>query len=356
MTFKDEMTPKERMTAFSKGEPMDRIPVVPDMGVTKSEFIGVTTREYYHSAERMAELEIALFDYLHHDSIGISTTLRGMAEAMGSKIGYPEDNISYLIEPVVKDFSDIERLEPADPHRDGKLPLLLKALEIIKDRLDDVADIGASMTGPFSVAASVVGTENLMKWIVRAPEKVHQVMDVITESNNRYIEAVSKLGMGVGFCDPVSSTSLLSPRQFRAFSLPYLKRNVAHVTECTGGRPTLHICGKSRDLWEDCVEAGIGNFSIDNVEDLGEAKEVMGGEVVITGNIPPVDVVAMGTVEDIFRSARECVRKAWDSPKGFILCTGCQIPKGTPMENIKAIMDAGRAYGRLPIRPELLED
>nr|WP_255700386.1 uroporphyrinogen decarboxylase family protein [Dethiosulfovibrio faecalis] len=350
------MTPKERMTAFAKGEPMDRIPVVPDMGVTKSEFIGVTTKEYYHSAERMAELEIALFDYLHHDSIGISTTLRGMAEAMGSKIGYPEDNISYLLEPVVKDFDDVDRLEPADPRRDGKLPLLLKALEIIKDTLGDVADIGASMTGPFSVAASVVGTENLLKWMVRAPEKVHQVMEVITESNDRYIEAVAQLGLGVGFCDPVSSTSVISPKQFRSFSLPYMKRNVAHVAECTGGRPTMHICGKSRDLWEDCVEAGIGNFSIDNVEDLEDAKNVMGDRVVITGNIPPVDVVANGTVDDVFRSARECIRKAWDSPKGFILCTGCQIPKGTPMENIKAIMDAGREYGRLPIRPELLED
>ena len=32
--FKDEMTPKERMTAFAKGQPIDRLPVVPDMGVT----------------------------------------------------------------------------------------------------------------------------------------------------------------------------------------------------------------------------------------------------------------------------------------------------------------------------------
>ncbi len=352
--FKDQMTPKERMTAFAKGEPMDRIPIVPDMGVTKSEFIGVTTRDYYHSAEKMAELEIALFNYLHHDSIGISTTLRGMAEAMGSKIGYPDDNISYLVEPVIKSFSDLDNLEPADPHRDGKLPLLLKALEMIKDSLGDVADIGASMTAPFSVAASVIGTENLLKWMVRAPEKVHQAMAIITESNNLYIDAVSELGLGVGFCDPVSSTSVISPRQFETFSLPYLKRNVAHVAERTGGRPTLHICGKSRELWESCVDAGIGNFSIDNVEDLEDAKHVMGERVTLTGNIPPVDVVAYGTVADVFRSAKECIRKAWDSPRGFILCTGCQIPKGTPMENIKAIMDAGRTYGQLPIKPDLL--
>ena len=45
--FKDEMTPKERMEAFSKGEEMDRIPVVPDMGVTMSDFLGYKTWDYY---------------------------------------------------------------------------------------------------------------------------------------------------------------------------------------------------------------------------------------------------------------------------------------------------------------------
>ena len=45
--FKDEMTPKERMEPFSKGEEMDRIPVVPDMGVTMSDFLGYKTWDYY---------------------------------------------------------------------------------------------------------------------------------------------------------------------------------------------------------------------------------------------------------------------------------------------------------------------
>ncbi len=54
------MTPKERIVAFSKGEEIDRIICVPDMGVTMAPFIGVTARDYYHSAQLMADLEIAL--------------------------------------------------------------------------------------------------------------------------------------------------------------------------------------------------------------------------------------------------------------------------------------------------------
>ncbi|HLR35366.1 MAG TPA: uroporphyrinogen decarboxylase family protein [Tissierellales bacterium] len=351
---KEEMTPKERMEAFSKGKEIDRIICIPDMGVTMAPFIGITAKEYYHSAELMAELEIALFKKLRHDSVGISTSLRGVAEAMGSKVGFPDYGISYLLEPAVKSVNEIDSLKVADPLKDGKLPILIKALKLTKDALIDEVDVGASMSGPFSVAASVVGTENLMKWMIKYPKKIHTLMEIVAESNNRYIEEVAKLGISIGFADPVSSTSLISPKQFREFSLPALQQNVDKIKETTGSAPSIHICGKSKGIWEDVVNTGISNFSIDNAEDLEEAKELMGDRVVITGNVPPVDVVYKGTKEDIFKSVKECIRKGHDSPKGYILSTGCQIPMHTPMENIDVFMNAGKKYGKYPLDIELL--
>lgn len=350
------MTPRERMDAFSKGMEIDRLICIPDMGATMVPFIGVTAKDYYHSAEIMADLEIALFRRLGHDSVGISTSLRGVAEAMGSKVGYPDHAISYLIEPAINSVDEIESLRIVDPLKDGKLPILINALKLTRDALIDEVDVGASMTGPFTVAASVVGTENLLKWMIKYPKKVHTLMEIVTESNNRYIEEVAKLGVSIGFADPVSSTSLIRPQQFREFSLPALQKNVNKIKEKTGSSPSIHICGKSRDIWEDVVNTGISNFSIDNIEDIEEAKKVMGDRVVITGNVPPVDVMYAGTKEDIFKSVKQCIRKGYDSKKGYILSTGCQIPMNTPMENIEAFMDAGKLYGKYPINPEKLMD
>jgi len=343
------MTPKERIVAFSKGEEIDRIICVPDMGVTMAPFIGVTARDYYHSAQLMADLEIALFKRLRHDGVSISTSLRGVAEAMGAKVGYPEYGISYLIEPAINSIDQIESLKVVDPLKDGNLPTLLEAIRLTRDALMDKVDVGAAMSGPFSVAASVVGTENLLKWMIKYPKKVHTLMDIVAESNNRYIEEVAKLGVSIGFADPVSSTSLISPKQFREFSLPALKKNINKIKEKTGGAPGIHICGKSKELWEDVVNAGISNFSIDNVEDLEEAKNIMGNRVVITGNVPPVDVVYRGNKEAIFESVKECIKKGYDSKKGYILSTGCQIPMHTPIENIEMFMEAGKTYGKYPI-------
>ena len=348
------MTPRERMDAFGRGEEIDRLVCVPDMGVTMAPFLGTKASDYYHTPELMAELEIALFKRLRHDSVSISTSLRGMAEAMGSKVAYPDYNISYLLEPAVKTIDEIERLKVVNPQKDGKLPILLKALKLTRDALIKEVDVGAAMTGPFSVAASVVGTENLLRWISKHPEKVHTLMDIITESNNKYIEEVAGLGLSVGFADPVSSTSIISPKLFREFSLPYLKRNINKVKESTGGAPGIHICGKSKSLWEDVVEAGISNFSIDNEEDLEDAKEIMGDKVIITGNVPPVDAIYLGTREDIFDAVKESIRKGHDSKKGYILSTGCQIPMNTPIEKIELFMEAGRSLGKFPINLELL--
>ena len=349
MYFEDEMTPKERMIAFSKGEAIDRLPVVPDMGVTMAWYIGKKTNDYYTSSDVITETEIALFNRFHHDNICVSTTLRGMAEAMGSVMNYPDDNISNLREPVVKTEEDIDKLELIDPWKDGHLHVLLEALEKIRDALGDVADIGASMTAPFTVAASVLGTENMLRWIVKKKEAFHRLMDIITRNNAEYIKALGKIGFGTGFCDPVSSTSMIRPAQYREFSLPYFKRNVEDVKKYCGGAPTIHICGKSKNIWEDVVSAGVGNFSIDNCEDLAEAKRIMGDKVVITGNVPPVDAIYLGNDDIIKEEVKKCVAKAWDSPKGYILCTGCQIPKNSPIENIDSFMKWGRYYGKMPM-------
>ncbi|WP_291565992.1 uroporphyrinogen decarboxylase family protein, partial [Clostridium sp. UBA2485] len=88
-------------------------------------------------------------------------------EAMGSKVGYPDYGISYLLEPAIKSADQIESLKVVNPLKDGKLPILIEALRLTRDALIKEVDVGAAMSGPFSVAASVVGTENLLKWMIR---------------------------------------------------------------------------------------------------------------------------------------------------------------------------------------------
>ena len=76
----------------------------------------------------------------------------------------------------------------------------------------------------------------------------------------------------MAFADPVSSTSLISPKQFREFSLPALK-NVDKIKGKNGVVSKYTYVEQVKEIWEDVVSTGISNFSIDNVEDLEKAKE-----------------------------------------------------------------------------------
>lgn len=351
---KDQLTSLERTTLYGKGQAVDRIPCCLDGGETMSYLIGAGIDEYYFSSEIMCNVEEYIHEKFGSDGAGISTSLRGMAEAMGSEIKYTRNNVAQLKKPALK-LSEVDNAKLVDIDKDGRLPVILDAVRKVKERLGDKVSVSASVTGPLSIAAMVVGTENLLIGMIKKPQQVHQLMEVIVENNNRLIKRLVEKGVGIGFPDPVSSTALISVEQYRKFSLPYFKRNVDYV-KSLGGGCGLHICGTSRKLWEDLRETGIGAFSLDNVEDLEEAKRVLGGKMGIQGNVPPVDIMKLGTPHDVLRSARECIRKGWDSPNGFTLTSGCQMPAGTPEENMQALMDAARIFGRYPLDKSLLED
>lgn len=351
---KDEMTPKERMSAFVKGEEIDRIPCIPLMGETQTPLIGKKLSNYYHSPELMAEVEIACFKMFGHDGVGVGPGLHAIPEAMGTKLKFPEKGLPFVCEPVLKDYADLDKLSPADPHRDGRLPLFLKALEIINKEIGDQVNVGSGVGGPFTAAAGLRGTENFLRDLQKNPEMAHRLLELATESALRYIDAVCDLGLTPSIAEPTATGTIISARQFREFAVPYLKKYVERIVERCGKGPSLHICGNSKSIWQGMVDTGAPLLSLDNQVDLAEAKEAVGDKVCLMGNVRPIETVMRGTREQILAEAKECLRKAYDNPKGFILSTGCQIPVGTPPENIIALMDAARTYGRMPIEPERL--
>ena len=100
---------------------------------------------------------------------------------------------------------------------------------MVKVNLGDKVPVSGTVTGPFTIAAMVVGTENLLIGMIKKPDKHKQLMEVITENNESYIARMLEMGVGVGFADPVSTTSLLRVKQYREFSLPYFQHNVDFI-------------------------------------------------------------------------------------------------------------------------------
>ena len=134
----------------------------------------------------------------------------------------------------------------------------------------------------------------------------------------------------------------LSAEKFREFALPYNQQMCSHFD----GRIKLHMCGKSDHL----LEIFRDGLQIDELQgygyqvDLDRIAEVMGGRVVLIGNIDPM-LIRSGTPDLVRAAARRVIDKLAHF-RGVIIQDGNNIPPDSPLENINAMMQAAELYGR----------
>ena len=118
-------------------------------------------------------------------------------------------------------------------------------------------------------------------------------------------------------------------------------------------RHSPHLRQDREDLGAD-GGGGADCLSIDNEASLTEAKLAVGGRARIMGNVRPSEIMLQGTPAEVRQAVFAGVAEAWDSPKGYIVASGCSLPTETPFVNIQAMMDAVTELG-WPINPEKLK-
>lgn len=340
----DILTPKQRSKAFSEGKPMDRILCVPMVAISAAYLVGKTIKEFQLNPEVMAASHIAAYKKFKYDSVGLSTNCSVLAEAMGAKLEYPEDDAASCDEPIVKCREDLSKIKIVDPEKDGNLWVFYKAAEIVNREIGDEVSVSVSVSGPFTTAATLRGVEAFARDLYADPELCHSLLRMATESIKNHIRAIVAHGAEIGgIADPIASGSLISPKMFEKFAFPYIKELVdfIHGLNRSAG---LHICGKASKILELMVQTGADIISIDKV-DLEFARDTVAGRAVILGNIDTTEEMLYGPVEKIYESCKRAVDIMQDCRGKFILSTGCDLSPKTPFEYAQAMMDFARSYG-----------
>jgi uroporphyrinogen decarboxylase len=338
------MTPLDRFAAYVKGESIDRLPCVPIIGNTAARVIGAKVSQFHGNGRLIADAQIASYRRFGYDVIRVFTDLYTLAEAMGAKVHYPEDETAYLAAPAIASIEDLSRLQPVEPVRDGNLPSHLEAMKRVVEAVGREVPVTGAVTCPFTTASFLIGAENLVRLTIKDPPAVHRLCEVALESAIRYSAAILAAGCTPSLTDPMSSTTVIGPRQFREFSYLYLKRLIDFI-HGRGKQVTLHICGRTDKIWPLMVDAGADCISIDNDASLQGAVENVGDRVRIMGNVHPSEIMLQGSPDDVRLAVRDCVLQAGASPKGYIVASGCSLPTETPFANIQAMLDSVREIG-----------
>ena len=163
------------------------------------------------------------------------------------------------------------------------------------------------------------------------------------------VEAICRLQQPglLMFGGSVSSMSVVSPDLYRRYAYPWLKK-ACQIAAGHGVPTAVHMCGKCRAALDMVVDAGV--TMIEPLErppsgdiTLAEARQRYGAHVVLKGNVNTFETLAWGTPEQVRAEARQCIADAGEI--GFILYSGDQVPGNTPEANFRALIDAVRTAG-----------
>lgn len=351
-SYPPQMSAAERSAAYSRGEEVDHIPFSLGLGESTGHLYGCTVRQYNETfAARKAELDFIRSHPELEQPLGgnIKMGLRGVGAALGSVTKSPENSIDYVERYVLTDYGQMPELEAGfDPASNAFLAAKLDMARAYRAEYGPDFPVTTAIAGPLSTAIAVRKPELVMRDMIKNKAKVHELLDMCVRCNLKWVQMMLDVcgKTAVSVADPASSMYLISERQFKEFCMPHLEDMLSGIEALTGKRPGMHICGKTRPIWPYLAELRLPSFSVDNCEDLSELKEVLGDSMLIIGNVPPVDVFCNGTPEEVIAAVIACIAKASDSPRGYNLSLGCQIPVGTPFENMLAYVYAARRYGR----------
>lgn len=346
--YPDQMSSAERMQVYAVGKEVDHIPV----SISVREYIAPLYGHSIGEYRRDFAVKASIYEYASNEfgcyGVSIGPNLKKIGEALGAKVVYPEDGIDYLIDAPLTNYTNLANWEPPVPSSNIVLKQMLTEISEYKAYFGDNFPVSTEISGPMSTAISIRPIEMVMRDCVMDTDNLCMLLDFAVECQLKWVRCVNKLfGItSVNIADPAASLNLISPMMFHKLIFPRLKYLVREIVNITHKKPALHICGRTAAIWDDLTGLEISSFRVDNCESLLSLKEAAGAQIAIAGNIPPVDVMLRGSIDQVLASGRNCIYEAADNPMGFTLAAGCQLPPGVSKANLYAMLLAARKYGR----------
>jgi len=174
-----------------------------------------------------------------------------------------------VAEPVVRSARDLDRLGLPDPEKDGRMPVFLDAARRLHRLIGGDTIVRGALTGPFSLACALAGTEVLLVATAEAPGFVRKLVGFCGTVTAAYARPFLAAGLDVVLFDSKASPGAASPRVFREFVLPvYRDLVVPALSEAGARRIPLIIGGDTTPILDDLLQTGATQLLCDAGADL----------------------------------------------------------------------------------------
>jgi MtaA/CmuA family methyltransferase len=334
------MNGRERVLAHFDNQPVDCLPLMPITMMFAADRIGRKYGEYARDYRVLVEGQLRTAEEFDFDYVSCISDPAREATDCGARIEFFEDQPPAIIESdaLLADKNLLRSLEVPDPLGGGRMHDRVRAAEEFKRKVGDDLLIEGWVEGPCAQAADLRGINRLMLDFVDDEVFVRDLFEFVLDMELAFAKAQIEAGvelMGIGD----AAASLISRQTYEDVVLPYEERLIDGI-RALGARVRLHICGNTRHLLKGMRQLGWDFVDIDYPVSLDQARAELGPDRVITANLDPVRAVRDGTPDSIREALRACHQTAGSR---FIVAAGCEIPRDTPVENVRAMAEFARA-------------
>ena len=372
--IQETMTGTERFNAAVALEPVDRTPVFPILVTSAPRLYGITQGEAWRDHDAAREALLWCYREFGYDYGSKPNYYYPMlpGKLLGAPVRnlipgkqLPEDALYQIDERVLFEQSDYDRLISLgwnafwDEHYatlGSKTLEQFSRMQEISNRLyvEDMAIcegegmpifLGVAVDSvlmAFSLGRTLTG---FTRDLHRIPDKVEAAMqaccddlianavEVCKRNGNHIVFVVLERGSGFYY----------RPEIFERFEFPFLQRYVdAFLSE--GLMPWLHFDTDYGANLHHLKKLPRGSCvcDLDGTTDIFKAKEILGGHMCISGDVP-AGILSIGTPGEVEDYCKRLIDEVGEGG-GFLLTTGCECPMDVKPENLRAMVETGKGY------------
>ena len=344
------MTDQLRNSRFMKaalGEPTDTTPVwlMRQAGRYMSEYMEIRNRvsflELCKRPDLAAEVTVTAQRVLGVDAAILFADLLPILEPIGFELEYRKDEGPAILNPI-REPADLDRIQPiADM---GEMEFVFETVRLVRSELPGDIPLLGFAGAPFTLASYAIeggGSKNFIhtkRLMYSDAGAWHALMELLVSSVAGYLRAQIDAGcQAVQIFD--SWAGALSPADYRRYVLPYLSALIAALPAET---PVVNFLTGNPSLVPIQAEAGGSVIGLDWRCELTETWDAIGSNFAVQGNLDPILLFADQSV--LLERAGQMMDSV-AGREGYIFNLGHGVLPGTPVENVKRLVEFVHEHG-----------
>jgi uroporphyrinogen-III decarboxylase len=195
--------------------------------------------------------------------------------------------------------------------------------------------------GPLNIASFLMGTTEFMMALAMNPDESKILLDKITKFICDWLayqkECFPSID-GIFILDDIMG--FVGDYEFNEFVMPVFKKIFSTFD---ASARFLHNDAQGLITAKYLKDINVNMFNFSFEHSLAEIRQLAGPEVVLVGNIPPRDVLAAGTPEQVVQAVKKAAGEITDHSR-ILWSAGGGLPPDVKSENLIAFINAVKEY------------